>query len=338
MSKYAYPTMPVHTEPVRDCSVSKLKKMLDSGLFILAYCNIDLNQPLIAVKREKLLFPVGHVNQMILSPEIKYLLEHPEVGKIERINRLVGYKQSKIFAEYVDWFYKIRCQTENESIKYMCKLFLNSLYGKFGQRQPAELKLVDDINTKKLVFKMMDDSKTNQIDNLVRIGNDLYSTEENPQAYADNSIPIIASAVTAYARTYLFDLFQIAGFENIFYCDTDSIFTNKTGYENLVSNGMVDANQLGKLKLKRIGAFHAYGNKDYRFGDDVKLKGIKKNATKISDTQYIQPQFLLKKSRIRNGIPDGKVVIKYVSKTLKREYNKATISLGHATPFAFSDW
>jgi hypothetical protein len=220
----------------------------------------------------------------------------------------------------------------------MCKLFLNSLYGKFGQRQPAELKLVDDINTKKLVFKMMDDSETNQIDNLVRIGNDLYSTEENPQAYADNSIPIIASAVTAYARIYLFDLFRIAGFENIFYCDTDSIFTNKTGYENLVSNGMVDANQLGKLKLKRIGTFHAYGNKDYRFGDDIKLKGIKKNATKISDTQYIQPQFLLKKSRIRNGIPDGKVVIRYVSKTLKREYDKATVLLGHAMPFSFSDW
>ena len=43
------------------------------------------------------------------------------------------------------------------------------------------------------------------------------------------SFPAIASAVTSYARAYLYNLIQIAGYHHCYYSDTDSLIVDKQG-------------------------------------------------------------------------------------------------------------
>jgi len=338
MKSFKYPTIPLSNTPIINCSIDDLKESISKDLFLLADCNLNLKKPFIATKRDKLLFPIGKFKQIITSPEIEYILNHPEIGEIVKVNRLVAYKQEKIFESFVDFFYNIKQNSANKSIQYMAKKILNSLYGKFAQRKSTETKMITDEKVKELWFKIMSDIGTFKIDEKTRIGNDLYISEKIDGDYSKDSIPIISSAVTSYARRLLWEFMMIAGDGNFYYCDTDSIFVNQIGYDNLLKFGKVDEKVLGSLKLVDCGTLKCNGNKDYVFNDEIKIKGIKKDAIKLSEGKYIQNQFLTKKSRYSKGIQDGTVRVEYVTKNLSREYDKGIVIDNHSKPFILNEF
>ena len=65
-----------------------------------------------------------------------------------------------------------------------------------------------------------------------------------------SSCVAIASYVTAAARVYLAKMIELAGEGNILYCDTDSLFVTRKGYDNLAR--FVQQDKLGKLKVVAI--------------------------------------------------------------------------------------
>lgn len=338
MKENLFPTIPIHSLPIYEPSLEDLKECISRGLFVLADCNIDLKKAVIATKRDKLLFPIGKLKQIITSPEIEYILNNPDSGEIIKVNRMVCYKQEKIFTEYVDFFYDLRMNTTNETIQYMCKKFLNTLYGKFGQKKPSETILVTDEHLRQFWFKVMLDSHTFKIDTKIRIGDDLYFIDKPTDDYSKDSMPIIASAVTSFARILLFKLMNIAKSENVFYCDTDSLFVNQVGYDNLLKSGEIDDKQLGKMKCKKSGFLECRGNKDYEYDGKIKIKGIKRNAEKLSDGIYIQKQFQTKNSKYIKGIADGIVRVEYITKKLKRNYDKGVVVGNQSSPFIFNEF
>jgi hypothetical protein len=338
MKTFKYPTIPLSTNPINNCTINDLKECISKDLFLLADCDLNLKKPFIATKRDKLLFPIGKFRQVITSPEIEYILNNPECGEIIKVNRLICYKQEKIFDKYVDFFYNLRQSNSNETIQYMCKKFLNSLYGKFGQKKSSETTIITDENIKKFWFKIMSDLHTFRIDEKTKIGNDLYFSEKCDGDYSKDSMPIISSAVTSFARRLLWELMMIAEEENFYYCDTDSLFVNQTGYDNLLKANKIDDKILGAMKCKKSGILKCNGNKDYIFDNKIKIKGIKKDAIRLKEGKYIQKQFLTKKSRYIKAIPDGVVRVEYVTKELKREYDKGIISGNRSFPFIFNEF
>lgn len=339
MKSEMYPTRPFSTKPIIDCSVDDL----DSKDFIMADCNMILKQPLIATKRDKLFFPIGNVRQVILKPEIDMILEHPEIGEIVKVNAMVSYESNKIFSEYVDFFYNLRCNSDNEAIKGMCKIMLNSLYGKMGQHNSTKPELLTDEIRIKMYSEIMASENTFEVfDGLsskyVKLGDKIYHVSNSKDGFAMESIPEIASSVTAYARQLLFRLMLIARRENVLYCDTDSLFVSETGYENLLNAQEIDQTKLGKLKLEEIGDVELFGAKDYVFNGKVKLKGIKHDAEKLPDGSYRQWQFQTKNIRYRNGTSDGIVVLDRITKNISRKYDKGIVSGSLVTPLVFSDF
>jgi hypothetical protein len=192
-----------------------------------------------------------------------------------------------------------------------------------------------------MYLQIMDENETLEIfDGLsskyVKIGDALYYVSKNDGEFARDSIPIIASTVTAHARMMLWGLIQTAGSENVIYCDTDSLFVNKAGLANLES--FINPTELGRLKIEKFGSCTIRGAKDYTFNGKTKLKGIKENATKISDDTYIQYQFHTKNQRYRDGTPDGIVVVKPITKKLTRNYDKGNVlSSGRVEPLVFAE-
>lgn len=336
-----YPTKLISSEILTNVPLLDIERVISAGTFILAECSLNMKKPVIACKRDKLLFPIGKIKQTITSPEIEYILNNPNCGKIVSFDKVVYYYKANIFSEYVDFFYALRQSSDNLAIKQMSKILLNGLYGKFGQHNSTIPELVTDEIIRKVYLEFMTENDTMEvIDDIsakyIRIGNDLYYITKKDEEFARDSIPIIASAVTSYARMLLWELMQTAGSENVLYCDTDSLFVNKDGLANLES--YINPNELGKLKIEKSGSCNIRGAKDYTFNGKIKLKGIKENAKKISENTYIQQQFHTKNQRYRDGTPDGIVVVKQVVKKLSRNYDKGIVHRnGNVRPLVFAE-
>lgn len=339
MKSELYPTKPFSSKPILDCSIDDL----DSKDFIMTDCNMILEQPLIATKRDKLFFPIGHVRQVILKPEIDMILKHPEIGKIVKVNAMVTYESRNIFSDYVDFFYDLRCNSANEAVKGMCKIMLNSLYGKMGQHNSTKPELLTDEIRIKMYSEIMASENTFEVfdgvsSKFVKLGDKIYHVSNEKDGFAVESMPEIASSVTAYARSLLFRLMLIAQRENVLYCDTDSLFVSATGYENLLDAQEIDQTKLGKLKVEEIGDVELFGAKDYVFNGKVKLKGVKHDAEKLPDGSYRQWQFQTKNIRYRNGTPDGIVILDQITKNISRKYDKGIVSGTQVHPLVFADF
>jgi len=341
MKSNKYPTVLKSSSPILNPPIHTLKESIESGHFILADCDLKLKKPAIACKRKKLLFPIGNIRQTITSPEIEYLLDNPYAGIIEKVNRLVIYDSADIFSEYVDFFYNLRQSTNNKAIEAMSKLLLNALYGKFGQHNSTIPTLVTDEKEINMYSDIMKDSNSFEVfvdigEKYIKLGESIYHIKKEDGDFARDSIPIIASAVTSYARKRLFELMEKAGLENVLYCDTDSLFVNQAGLDNLSSE--ISQSELGKLKLEKSGTVEIFGAKDYSFNGKVKLKGIKQNSTKLPDGTYLQYQFQTKNIRYRNAIPDGTVILAPIIKHISRKYDKGIVKNDTVFPLAFTEF
>jgi len=343
MRNQKFPTQLISGKKILN-GIGTLESLINDDIFVLADCDIHLEKPGIAIKKDKLLFPVGNVRQVLTSPEIQMLIENPNIGSIIKVHESATYKQANLFKQYVDYFYDVRMNAKNAAYEAMAKLFLNSLYGKFGQRSFAKYVPVTDPHLIETLNEALNETGTNVIDWLnhdvkryIRLGDRLYSIDNSLDILAYDSCPVIASTVTSYARDYLFEVFLKAGLENVLYCDTDSVFVTESGYSNL--KPMIHQTELGKLKVEEFGSCEIFGAKNYQFNGSIKLKGVKKDAEKIAPNTYKQSQFLTKNLRYRQGIPDGIVKVVDTVRHISLDYDKGMVDdAGTVHPLVFSDF
>jgi hypothetical protein len=244
----------------------------------------------------RVIFPVGEFETVLATPEIALALKENVIVKVLSV---ALYEKDHIFKDFIDFFYQERLKAkENKNTAYdlFFKILMNSLYGKFGQMM-GEWETVGKCDPKEVDYwtqSLEDDSyiyKYRKINGLIQ--------RYNKKREAFNSFPAISSHVTSYARVKLWTLIEIAKMENVYYCDTDSIFVNQSGYDNLRDH--ISDLDLGKLKVECVtDDMKILGCKQYIFKEKVKHKGLKKDAVKISDNTYMQTQWSTLKTLIIN--------------------------------------
>lgn len=298
--------------------------------YVIAVLEIEIDKPLVPVRlKDRVIYPIGKFQAILHKPEIGLVFEY---GKIIKINRVFVYTARNIFEEYVDYFYtlKVDAEMKGDNVnRSMAKLFLNSLYGKFGQL--GYIDIYKDSNDDEIGFYRYKgfSEELNKEVMITRVGSKTITTIREGESYYSN--PAIAGSVTSYARSYLALLIMITGIENVFYVDTDSLIVNYEGYQRL--NELIDKHELGKLKLEGISELLIInGLKDYVFGNEVKIKGVNKNAIKVSDNVYINTHFRGGKTWLNEGGEEN-VIVEYVTKTLKREYKKGLVYGFEVVPF-----
>ena len=139
-----------------------------------------------------LIFPVGSWKGVYTSFEL-----HEAEKRGYKINIIKGVfynGMGKIFSEFVAKYYKFK-QSSIGAKKTIAKLFLNSAYGKFGQRRTFDTLFTEE--------EALNNSKIN-IHDLRILNKDLYIGEKTD--YSDRRInPVYAVFVTAYARHVLYE-------------------------------------------------------------------------------------------------------------------------------------
>tara|TARA_Y100000310_G_C20701625_1_gene830504 strand:+ start:1920 stop:3719 length:1800 start_codon:yes stop_codon:yes gene_type:complete len=313
----------------RKMTLEALGELLKSYA-VVARVSLSTDEPVYPTRDTgRLVFPVGEFQTTLNTPELAYALRNNHIVEIHHAS---VYEQGYLFAPFVNALYALRQgyeKADNPAFAYLCKILMNSLYGKFGQRgslweeieyngePPGDEWLEEDFQTGK-VYRYR-----------IRLGNVQRLSRE---AEARESFPAIAAHVTAYARMLMWRLILQAGEGHIFYSDTDSLIVDNVGYKNL--EPFIHQTKLGSLKVEseaNVAVF--YGPKDYRFGTVEKHKGIKKNAQQVAENIWQQIQFHSWDWHLQNT-EDGIIYIDTITKTLQREYKKGDVqSDGRVKPF-----
>lgn len=298
---------------------------------IIAECKLKTDRPVYPVRdKNKTLFPIGRYITTLNTGSLKYALEH---GHIETVIRCAIYDKAVIFNDYVDYFFSLKQQytaENNDVLARLSKLYLNSLYGKFGQWSRELTYIGYQPNKKTYRLPVYDSDAALLYDEIAIVGDTFRLDSEKVESY--NSFTAIASHITDYARMYLYELMSQAGRNNVLYCDTDSIFVNEAGFRRLTDH--INNDEIGLLKLvNSVDYIDIRGLKDYAYSGIERIKGISKHAVKLWDGSYRQVHFPSMAGVIQTGL-DPKITLKYVTKKLNRVYDKGIVQpSGRVKPF-----
>lgn len=238
-----YPTVLEKFEyPIPDGSMKKKISFNDIENFegiVNAELKIkDLNIPFVPYRDNKLLFPIGKIKGYYDFFTLRKALSYGyEIIKLN--DGLVYEHKFKPFKHYINVLWKLRqeLRKRNDSSELIPKILMNSFYGKLGFKF-YEKELIVDVDFLENIKNI--DTKT-----IIPFpDNKLFRVITKDNAKIPNYVfPIMPLYVTAYARHYLYKIFNKIDDDKIFYCDTDSIFTTK-----ILDTG----NGLGELKLEKI--------------------------------------------------------------------------------------
>ena len=288
---------------------------------ITAKCVIETSEAVFPVVQDKkLIFPVGTFEAVLSTPEIRYALKHKLIKKVTECNI---YEKAVLFKKYINYFYQYRrecIEAGNEVDAANAKMLLTNLYGKFAQKGTIYKKEYDTAETDIKVWTELD-AETGEIYNYRQYAKIVEVLERETESR--DSHPAIAAHITAHARMLLWGLMQRCGQGNYVYCDTDSLWTNKAGYERLEAH--CHDTELGKLKLEGVhDDVTIYGAKDYIVDGSARIKGIRATAEKIDEHTFKQVKFTTLIGLLRKGDLSAPLVSQ-VTKHLQRQYTKGIV-------------
>lgn len=300
---------------------------------VVAKCRIKTNTPVYPVVWEsKLTFPTGDFVTYLSTPELEHAIKH---NHLVQVDEAAVYEKAVIFKDFVDWMnaFKVKARMEGRDVDaHSAKYLMASLYGKFGQKGLIYEKDYETSDLSPRVWLELD-ATTGEVYHHRQYGGIVETLVEETESR--ESHPAIAAHVTAYARMMLWGLMQQAGKDNVYYCDTDSLWCNRAGYDKL--SGWLDFYKLGHLKVEGVhDDVVIYGPKDYSLDGKETIKGIKAKARKMSEAVYEQEKFTTLIGLLRVGDLSAPRVTT-ITKHLKRQYTKGIVSTsGRVEPLIFA--
>lgn len=215
--------------------------------FVLADVNVpDTYIPVLPVRHEKLFFPVGRFTAVW---SVEELIVAENLGcRIEKVRKVLYFKTAPILREFVEKLYQLKKYAE-EPTRTIAKYLLNSFYGKFGQAPVKRVYTTEnDAPVKSWPIVHPDGTPSGFA----------YYERESRAAYL---LPHISAAVTSKARLHLLSRLN----DNIYYCDTDSVFTTDI---------IETSKEIGGWSLVGEGECRFWQPKLYKFKGEWKAKGL----------------------------------------------------------------
>jgi hypothetical protein len=254
MHDYDYPI----DRPIRQTDV-RLSAL--EGKTGIMECEIEapaLEYPLLPYHADtgKLLFPVGRWHGYY---DLDFIRKAEELGYAITPIRCWTFLTGPIFKDFIDTMYLIK-KTETGAMREIAKLMMNSLYGKFGERQDMEEIVLNPAS----------------IEGLYLIDNERGYYTVKKKHYAAHQIVQIATRVTSLAQLKLYSLIEMITSRGgrVYYCDTDSIICNRP---------LPTSDELGDIKLERGGVLRkgiyllpkVYINVPYDRDESIKTRAMK---------------------------------------------------------------
>jgi hypothetical protein len=233
------------------------------------------------------LYPHGRYWTVLCGRELENAFQR---GHVSCVGRWATYQLAQLFSEYVRHFWEKRQKAIDEGDELgqeLCKMFPNSLYGKFAQLSPQWEACGSNLDGPRWGRFPDFDCPTQKLTVCRHIG--LHTERMIGKADHSMSFTAASSWVTAAARERMRQLVKIAGDRNCLYVVYDAVFVTQKGFANLWAAGEIKPGQLGKLAVKgyeQKAEFRGFNN--YTMGDKRVIAGIKPDAIPIGNSTYQQ--------------------------------------------------
>lgn len=264
------------------CKKDKLQWLINRYA-VIAEMTIRTFQPVFPIiVDEKVTYPIGKIHGYFCTPEIEYILDNCSIISIGQIS---WYRKDKILSAYATYFLGLRQEYKkdgNKPYELLAKLFVNSLYGKFGQYGYKE-EIIGECSDDTIRFEQSYNKDTNQNVGYLMYGGKIHIVQKENNSY--NTFVAIAAHITAYGRIALYKLIEKAGINNVYHVATDSLIVNREGLNNLHDD--LDNMVIGKLKIEEeVQQLIIKAPNDMVLDTHEKIKGISKKAIKHDDNTY----------------------------------------------------
>lgn len=208
--------------------------------------------------------------------ELKTALKYKKV-KIKKVIRIYKFLNTINFTSYVDHFFKLKSELKGkDEAKYLLsKLYLNSLYGKFGQSSI-------DHREYSLVEKEYIEGFINaEYEYEGEMGNFALMSKEIDEIKMRFYNVATAASITGFVRAYLFE--HILNAKTPIYCDTDSLACIK--FNGNIGKNLGEWEKEGDFTQAAIGGkkLYAFKRKIPKNGEKYKIssKGAKLKYNEI---------------------------------------------------------
>ena len=218
----------------------------------------------------------GDIRIKISEVGYNFIMKYGSKKNIKEVHKVLYYRDSettKPFTNFVDTFYALRKSDPSNDL--VCKLFLNSTYGKFGEKLERLCRYLNtpnaEINGEFVSYKPFGSENQHGITTIM---------EQAPWYKKQQNRLDIAGKITESARLYMGELINDvrALGEKVYYTDTDSIITSCHIEDTILKNHINDK-ELGKLtnEIGYADSVIILGTKMYHFYKSEKkaTKGIK---------------------------------------------------------------
>ena len=240
--------------------------------------------------RGKVHYCRGRFETTLCGPELSRAFA---AGEVESVSGWSAYAMADLFSSYVDYFWQLRYMALLAGRRIeakTCKLMLNALYGKFGQRTHEWLSqpglYPPEAWTNWTEWTKGGDAvrQYRSIGNMVQLRQE---RGDHPDSFA-----AISAWVTSLARCRMDQLRGIAGYHNVYYQAVDSLFVNDAGLERLQAASEVEECTLGKLRLEGSSDEAKFlGPGMYEFDGRWTRVSISRGAREVRLGEFEQDQF-----------------------------------------------
>jgi hypothetical protein len=242
-------------------------------------------------------------------------------------NEEIFYSSKPIFKIYIQYLYKKRLEAKkkgNIAEADFYKMCMVSLYGKFGQKTFDNSKI---INCPEEMFDLLEGNLSN-LKYHEELNNGLFLIKyknNKPKNNGIGSLVRFSSYISALSRCSLSEIMRDVGHENIYYCDTDCIHTDKKPSDEFIDNC-----KLGKFKLEKSNIIEAIyiAKKNYMLKTkkdiEKKISGIKNKQVDEKDYGDLKDgvkDFITKSKKLFFKSLNG-VIIKNIAHHIEVKYNK----------------
>lgn len=287
---------------------------------IIAHCTVQVDKPyFVEASTGRNLYPIGTFDTYLTTEEFYLAFDK---GWLRRMHSYALYEMRPIFSEYVDYFYKlkVKCTVEGKRLqRAFTKLYLNSLYGKFGQRGYVD-EVIGEVAIPGLGTWYAYDVTTGEHYLYRLIGHTLQRSTQSGESY--HSFCAIAAHVTANARLLLYNAIEKVGREHVYYSDTDSMIVDAVGFDRMQDE--LDDTRLGAWGIEaQSDSVTIKAAKHYLFDGKWTMKGVRKTAKVVGEDTYEQEQWPGLSTILKSGTERYFNTI--IRKTLRPEIKTGTV-------------
>lgn len=260
-------------------------------------CPSSMNRPFLPYRKANgtLLFPTGTFVGVYYSEELLYA---QKIGyKMTPVRGWLYEKKPSPFDKFISDIYEKRIEAKKnrqDSMVFIYKLLMNSLYGRFGLNPLCSIGELCDYDRKEFIIEHYD--QIIDIKEPIK-GKDIFFVKYKENCF-DNSVNgkykypslcavQLSAAITACARIHMY---QYISLDDCYYTDTDSVVLSQP-----LDDIEVSSTELGKFKLERYldkGIFLApksYYVKDIEGKEITKQKGM---AKQVVDPEWFELQYI----------------------------------------------